>query len=103
MEGIKLEAALALLLPADLRGPAEREGERVLKHSLTFDLAVDIADDPTQSAAQDAQLPLMPLELLGMGVASRDHCRGFGNAELGLPQLDPVLPRQTVEPLDRRV
>src|ERR1700674_4747475 len=31
MEGIKLPAALALLLRADLRGPAKREGERVLQ------------------------------------------------------------------------
>lgn len=45
----------------------------------------------------------MPLELLGMAVAPRHHCRGFGNAQIGLPQLDPVLPRQTVGPLDRRV
>lgn len=52
---------------------------------------------------QDAQLPLMPLELLGMGVAARHHCRGFDNAKIGLPQLDPVLPRQTADPLDRRV
>ena len=65
MEGIKLPAALGLLLGADLRGPAEREGEGVLEHGLTLDLAAEIADDPAQPAAQDAQLPLMPLELLG--------------------------------------
>jgi len=45
----------------------------------------------------------MPLELLGVGVAPRHHRRGLGNAKIGLPQLDPVLPRQAVEPLDRRV
>src|SRR5206468_11170911 len=103
MEGIQLPAALALLLRADLRGPAERQGEGVLEPGLTFDLAADIADDPAQPAAQDAQLPLMPFELLGMGVAPRHHGRGLGNAKIGLPQPDPVLPRQTVEPLDRRV
>lgn len=57
---------------------------------------------PAQPAAQNAQLPLMPLELLGMGVAPRHHCRGLGNAEIGLPQPDRVLPRQSVEPLDGR-
>lgn len=88
---------------ADLRGPAKREGEGVLEHGLTFDLAADIADDPGQPAAQNAQLLLMPLELLGVGVASRHHRRGPGNAKIGLPQLDPVLPRQAVEPLDFRV
>jgi len=31
MERIKLPAALALLLGADLRGPAKREGERLLQ------------------------------------------------------------------------
>jgi len=31
---------------------------------LTFDVAVDLADDPAQPAARDAQLPVMPLELL---------------------------------------
>ncbi|MDH6263353.1 hypothetical protein M2427_007307 [Bradyrhizobium sp. BR13661] len=65
--------------------------------------ASEVADDPAQPAAQDAQLPLMPPELLGMGVASRHHCRGLGDAQTGLPQLDPVLPRHAVEPLDRRV
>lgn len=93
VEGIKLPAALALLLRADLRSSAEREDERVLERSLTFDLAADIADDPAQPAARDAQLPLMPVELLGTGVTSRHHCRGLGNAMIGLPQLDPVLPR----------
>ncbi len=43
MKGIELPATLALLLRADLRSPAEREGERVLERSLTFDFAADIA------------------------------------------------------------
>lgn len=103
MEGIQLPAALALLLRADLRGPAEREGKGVLEHGLTFGRAAGIAEDPAQPAAQNAQLPLMALELLGVGVASRHRRRGLGNAEIGLPQLDPVLPRQAVEPLDRRL
>ena len=62
----------------------------------------DVADDPAD-AAQNAQLPLMPLELLGMSVAPRHHCRGPGNANIGLTQPDPVPPRQAVEPLDRRM
>jgi hypothetical protein len=66
MVGIELPAALALLLRADLRGPAKREGERLLQCRLALDLAADVADDPAQPAAQDAQLPLMPLELFGM-------------------------------------
>lgn len=100
MEGIQLPAALALLLRADLRSPAKRAGECLLEHGLAFDLAADVADDPAQPAAQDAQLPLMPLELLGMSVAAHHHRGGFGNAKLGLPQLDAVPGRQAVEPLD---
>src|SRR5262245_44681945 len=44
MEGIKLEAALTLLLRADLRGSAKREGERLLQRRLALDLAADVAD-----------------------------------------------------------
>src|SRR5205085_5521585 len=77
VEGIELPAALALLLRADLRGAAKRECERLLKDRPTFDLAADVADDPAQPAAQDAQLPLMPLELFGIGVAARHHRRGL--------------------------
>ena len=50
-----------------------------------------------------AKICQLKFELLGMGVASRHHGRGLGNAKIGLPQPDPVLPRQAVEPPDRRV
>ena len=63
---IELPAVLALLLRADLCGAAERKCERLLESRLSFDLAAYIADDAAQPAAQDAQLPLMPLELLGI-------------------------------------
>ncbi|WGR96281.1 hypothetical protein MTX20_22110 [Bradyrhizobium sp. ISRA435] len=53
-----------------------RERERLFERSFTFDLATDVADDPAQPAAQDAQLPPMPLELLGMGRSRRR--RSFG-------------------------
>src|SRR5262245_3539135 len=52
MEGIKLPAALALLLRADLRGSAKRECERLLQCWLALDLAADVSDDPAQPAAQ---------------------------------------------------
>jgi hypothetical protein len=35
----------------------------------------------------------MPFELLGVGLAPCHHGRGLGNAKIGLPQPDPVLPR----------
>ena len=103
MEGIELPAALTLLLRADLRGPAKRERERRLEGWLALDLAADVADDPAQPAAQDTQLPLMSLELFGMGVAASHHRGGLGDPEIGLPQPDAVPGRQTVEPLDGRM
>jgi hypothetical protein len=103
MEGIKLPAALALLLRADLRGPAKREGECLLQCRLALDLAADVADDAAEPAAQNAQLPLMPAELFGMGVAARHHRGGLGHTRIGLPQPDGVPSRQAVEPLDSRM
>jgi hypothetical protein len=103
MEGIKLPAALALLLRADLGGSAQREGERLLQGWLAFDLAANVPDDAAEPAAQDAQLPLMPPELFGMGVAARHHRGGLGHARIGLPQPDAVPGRQAVEPLDGRM
>jgi hypothetical protein len=46
---------------------------------------------------------MMPLELLGVAMASRHHRRAFGEAQIGLTQLHPVLRRHAVEPLDRRI
>ena len=103
MEGIELPAALALLLRADLRGAAEGSANACLEGRLSCDLAADVADHPAQPAAQDAQLPLMPVELLGVGVAPRHHRRALGDADIGLPQPHAVPAGQPVEPLDRRV
>ena len=101
MEGIELPAALALLLRADLRGAAEWESKCLLERCLPFDLAADIADDAAEPALQDAQLPLMPLELLGMGIAARHHRGSLGDPQIGLPQLDAVPARQAVQSPDR--
>ena len=101
MEGVQPPAALALLLRADLRGPAKRKGKRLLQCWLALDLAADVGDDPAQPAAQDTQLPLMPPELFGMGVAARHHRGGLGHARIGLPQPDAVPSRQAVEPRQR--
>src|SRR5579864_4000692 len=50
MEGIKLPAALALLLRTDLHGSAKRKRERFLQCWLPLDLAADVVDDPAQPA-----------------------------------------------------
>src|SRR6202161_4946209 len=49
MEGIKLPAALTLLLRTDLRGAAKREGERLLQCWLVLDLAADGAGETAQT------------------------------------------------------
>ena len=81
----------------------ERPGERRLKLGLARDLAADVADDAAEPRAQDAQLPTVAVELLGMGVAPRHHRRALGDAQIGLPQPHAVLAGQAVEPLDRRM
>jgi hypothetical protein len=54
VEGIKLPAALAPLLRADLRSPTKREGERLVQCWQALDLAANVADDPAQPAARCA-------------------------------------------------
>ena len=50
--GIKFPAALALLLAADLRGPAKGNGENLLPTLVAVDLAPDAADQPAQAGAR---------------------------------------------------
>ena len=45
----------------------------------------------------------MAVELLGVGVAPRHHRRMLGDAQVGLRQLNTVLPGHAVEALDRRM
>ena len=76
---------------------------RSLDPGLVGDLAPDVADDPTEPGAQQAQFSMVAIELLGVGVAPRHHCGTFGDAQVGLSQPHPVLLGQAVEPLDRGV
>jgi hypothetical protein len=99
MEGIELPATLALLFASDLTGARQRQGKRRPDIHLAGDLAADVADQPAEPGAQDAQLATVAVELLGVGVASRHHRRAFGDTDVGLPQLHPVLLREAVEPL----
>ena len=70
---------------------------------LACDLAPDVADDATEPGAQEAQFPMVAVELLGVSVTSRHHGGSLGDAQIGLPQPHPVLLGQAVEPLDRSV
>jgi hypothetical protein len=61
----------------------------------------DIADDPPKPNAQEAQLAVMPVELLGVGVAPRHHRGPLGDAQIGLSQSYSVPAGEAIEPLDR--
>src|SRR5262245_24486081 len=102
VEGIELEAALTLLLRADLAGPRQRLVEHLLK-ARADDLACDVANDAAQPKAQQAQLSPISIELLGVGVAPCHERGPLGDAQVGLPQRHAVLAGQAVQPLDRRM
>jgi len=103
MEGIQLPAALALLLGADLFGSRQWPLEGKLELGLACDLAADVTDDAAEPAAQQAQLPMVALELLGVRIAPRHHRSMLGDAQIGLSQSHAALMGHTIEPLDRRV
>jgi hypothetical protein len=88
VEGIQLPSALALLLRSDLRSARQRPFEARLEFGPSGDLAADVADDPTEPAAQQAQLAMVALELLGMGIARSHHRRALGDAQIRLPEPD---------------
>ena len=92
MEGVDLEAALALLLRADLAGP--RQG--IVEHHFEV-RAAHLAGQPD---AQQTQLPAIAVKLLGMGVAARHQGGPLGDSQVRLPQLHAVPVGQVVEPLD---
>src|SRR5581483_8246655 len=49
-------------------------------------LAADVADEAAEPRAQQAQLPMVTLELLGMSIARSHHRRMLGDAQIRLPQ-----------------
>src|SRR5262245_34318809 len=73
VEGIQLPAALALLLRADLIGTREWPGEYRLEVRVACDLAPDVANEPAEAGAQNAQLSTVAVELFGMGVTPCHH------------------------------
>ena len=103
VEGIELPPALALLLRADLVGAREGPFERRFDVCPAGDLASDVANDAAEPGAQQAQLPMVAFELLGVGIAPRHHRGALGDALIGLPQLHPVLFGQSDDPIDRRM
>ena len=77
---VKVASEPEALLQADLAGARERPLECLLQDRLAGDLAADVADDAAEPRAQEAQLPTVAVELLGVGVAPRHHRRPLGDA-----------------------
>jgi len=75
VEGKELPSTLALPLRSDLRSARDRRFEDRLELGPSGDLTADVADDPTEPAAQQSQLAMVALELLGMGIARSHHRR----------------------------
>jgi hypothetical protein len=55
VEGIELPSTLALLLRSDLRSARDRRFEDRLELGPSGDLAANVADDPTEPAAQQPE------------------------------------------------
>ena len=91
VEGIQLPAALALLLRADLIGTREWPGEYRLEFCVACDLAPDVANEPAEAGAQNAQLSTMAVELFGMGITPCHHGGALGDAHIRLPHGSEII------------
>ena len=88
---VKLPAALALLLSAELIGARERERKGLTQLGVVLGLAPDVAAQPPQAGAQEAELAVVALELFGVGVAPGHQCGTLGDPNIGLTQRHSVL------------
>src|SRR5205809_1423102 len=67
------------------------------------DLTTDVANEPAEPGAQNAQLSAVAIELFGVGITACHHGGALGNAQVRLPQPHAVLSGQSGQPLDRGV
>jgi hypothetical protein len=78
-------------------------GEDLLEGLIAIDLAPDVADQAVQAGAQEPELAVVALELLGVSIAS-GHDRGpLGDPHIGLPERDTMLPGHLAQHDDRPV
>ena len=90
-----ITSTLALLLRSDLRSARDRHFEDRLELGPSGDFAADVADDPTEPAAQQA---MVALELLGMGIARtttpelKFSVHTHRDNRRGIPQGAPISP-----------
>src|SRR5205823_537840 len=67
------------------------------------DLTTDVANEPAEPGAQNAQLSAVAIELFGVGITACHHGGALGDAQVRLPQPHAVLSGQSGQPLDRGV
>ena len=97
VQGEELPAALMLALAAHLLGPRQGQGEDLFQPVVAGDLASDVADQPAQARAQEAQFAVAALELLGVRVAPGHHRRSLGHPDIGLAQRHAVTSGQLAQ------
>jgi hypothetical protein len=90
-------------LPAHLTGPRQGHGEDLLQGLIAVDLAPDIAARSAEAGAQEPELAVVALELLGVSVVPSHQRRPFGDPDIGLPQRHAVVPGLAAEHDDRLV
>jgi hypothetical protein len=95
--------SLAPLLGTDLLGARERPFQYDLEIGVPGDFAADIANEVAEPRAQQTQLAMITLELLGVGHRARHHRGAFGDSRIRLAQLQPAFAGHPIKPLDRRM
>ena len=103
VQRIDLRPALALILEADLDRQGAQRREAFSERRVAGDLAVDVADQPSQARAQELELAVGALELVGVGIAPDHDRRPLGDPQVALPERDAVALGEADELLDRLV
>ena len=86
-----------------LPGLGEGHGKGGPPCGVVFDLAGDVAAQASQAAAQETDLLVHALELLGMGVTPGHDRRPLGDTDIGLAQRHALALGLLGELLDRRL
>jgi hypothetical protein len=103
VQRIDLRPALALILEADLDRQCAQRREAFGALRVAGDLAVDVADQPSQAGAQELELAVSAPELVGVGISSDHNRRPFGDPQIALPERDAVALGEADQLLDRLV
>jgi hypothetical protein len=73
------------------------------EHWVAGDLAVDVEDEPSQARAQELELAVGALELMGVRIPPDPNRRPFGDPQIALPERDVVALGEADELLRREL